>query len=96
MTRRKWTTTDQEEWLKSRLAGFSNAQVNKVTSKEFFPAVFKEWRKAWPTPGPTPEEITEAGNVEKAAQKKRAEEDSVCKFNGCLHVKDGLTRCVAH
>jgi hypothetical protein len=77
MTRRKWTTTDQEEWLKLRLAGFSDAQVNKTTSKEFFPAVFKEWRNTWPIPSPTPEEITKAGNAEKATQKKRAEEDAV-------------------
>jgi hypothetical protein len=76
MTRRKWTTADQEEWLKSRLAGFSDAQVNKTT-KEFFPVVFKEWRKPWPTPDPTPEEITEAGNIEKATLKKKNDEEAV-------------------
>jgi hypothetical protein len=77
MTRRKWTTTNQEEWLKSRLAGFSDAQANKTTTKEFFPTIFKEWRSAWPTPDPTPEEITQYETVEKAIQKKRAEENSV-------------------
>jgi hypothetical protein len=77
MTRRKWTTTNQEEWLKSHLGEFSDAQANKNTSKEFFPAIFKEWRNAWPTPDPTPEEITKAGNVEKGKQKKKAEEDAV-------------------
>jgi hypothetical protein len=77
MTRRKWTTTDQEEWLKSYLAGFSDAQANKTTSKEFYPAILKEWRKAWPTPDPTLEEITQAGNAEKATQKKKAEVDAV-------------------
>ena len=77
MARRKWTTTDQEDWLKSHLAGFSDAQVNKTTSKEFFPAVLKDWRKAWPTPVPTPEEITQAGSLEKATHKKRSDEDAV-------------------
>lgn len=76
MTCRKWTTTDQEEWLKSQLAEFSDAQVNKMTSK-FFPAVLKEWRKSWPTPDPTPEEITKAGNIEKGTLKKKTEEDAV-------------------
>jgi len=80
MTRRKWTTHQQEEWLKSHLGGFSAAQVNKTTSKEFFPEVLKEWRKAWPTPGPTEEEITREGSVEKATQKKGAEDAIVCQL----------------
>jgi hypothetical protein len=82
MTRRKWTSSDQEEWLKSRLAGFSDAQVNKTTTREFFPAVFKEWRKAWATPDPSPEEITEAGNIEKATVKKKTEEENVRQYAG--------------
>jgi hypothetical protein len=77
MTRRKWTTTKQEDWLKERLANFSDAQVNK-TSKEFFPMVLKEWRTVWPTPDATPEEVTQAGSIEKAAQKKKTEEVTVC------------------
>jgi hypothetical protein len=77
MTRRKWTTPDQEGWLKSRLADFSDAQVNKTTTKSFFPAVYKEWRKSWATPDPSPDEITEAGNVEKATLKKKNEEEAV-------------------
>ena len=77
MTRRKWTTPDQEEWLRSHLAGFSDAQVNKTTSKEFFPLVFKERRKSWPTPDPSLEEITEEGSIEKAKLIKRNEEEAV-------------------
>jgi hypothetical protein len=77
MTRRKWTTPEQEEWMKSRLAGFCNAQVNKTTSKDFFPIVFKEWRRTWATPDPTPEEISEVGSVKKATQKKKKEEEAV-------------------
>lgn len=77
MTRQKWTADDQEEWLKSRLAGFSDAQVNKATSKDFFPVVFKEWRKLWPTPDPTLKEITTAGNIEKATLMKKNKEETV-------------------
>lgn len=97
MTRRKWTTTNQEEWLKSRLAEFSDAQANKTTTKQFFPAIFKAWRNEWPTPAPTPEEITQAETVEKATQKKRAEEDAVCHFTMCQHVNHlRLIGCIAY
>jgi hypothetical protein len=78
MTRRKWTTDNQEEWLKSHLARFSDAQANKTTTKEFFPEILKEWREAWPCPEPTPEEIAQAGTAEKATQKKRSNENTVC------------------
>ena len=77
MTRRKWTTPNQEEWLKSRLARFTDAQVNKTTTKEFFPEILKDWRKAWPCSEPTTEEITQAGSAEKASQKKKSEENTV-------------------
>lgn len=77
MGRNKWTTDDQEEWLKSRLAGFGDAQANKTTTKNFFPAVIKEWTKQWPTPDPSPKEITEAGNIEKAALNKKKLQEAV-------------------
>ena len=77
MTRCKWTMTNQEDWLKECFVEFANAQVNKTTSKEFFPMVLKEWRNVWPTPDATPEEVTQAGSVEKATKKKRTEEDSI-------------------
>ena len=76
MTRVKWTTTDQEDWLKSRIAGFSDAQVEKTTNKEFFPAVFKAWRESWP-PNPSPEEVTDAGGVEKATLKRKKFDEAV-------------------
>ena len=83
MTRRKWTSGNQEEWLKSRIARFINVQVNKTTTKEFFPEILKEWREAWPCPGPTLEEIAQAGSVEKATQKKRSEENAVRQLIRC-------------
>lgn len=89
MTRRKWTSADQEEWLKARIARFSDAQVNKTTTKEFFPEILKEWREAWPCPGPTPVEIAQAGSVEKAIQKRRSQEITVCQLTRCLVIIDG-------
>ena len=77
MTRRKWTTTEQEDWLKTHLTDFGDAQAKKTTSKIFFPMVLKAWKAKWPTPDPTAEEITQAGSSEKATQKKRAEEENV-------------------
>ena len=53
MTQRKWMTPEQEDWLKTRLAEFGDAHVNKTTTKEFFLAVFKDWRKCWVTPDPS-------------------------------------------
>lgn len=83
MTRQKWTTANQEEWLKSHISKFSDAQVNKTTTKEFFPELLKEWRDAWPCPGPTPEEIAQAGSIEKATQKKRSKESTVRQLTRC-------------
>ena len=78
MTRHKWTTTEQEDWLKFHLADFGDAQAKKTTSKIFFPMVVKEWKTKWPTPNPTVEEIMRAGNSKKATQRKRADEENVC------------------
>ena len=80
MTKIKWTTNDKEEWLKSHIAEFSEAQANKTTSKFFFPAILKKWKKTWPIPEPTPEEITEFGSVEIATRKKRAIDEAVSLF----------------
>ena len=91
MTWRKWTTSDQEEWLKTCLPEFADAQVNKTTSKEFLPTVLRDWKNSWPTPTPTPEEITQASNVEKAIQKKKANKDMVLQSSHCSHVEDELT-----
>ena len=82
MDRRKWTTTEQEEWLRSHLAGYSDARdaQDDDTSKELLSVILEEWRNKWPTPSPSLDEIVQAGTVEKALQKKKAKENVVRLF----------------
>ena len=80
MTRRKWTSDDQEDWLKAQLSSFTEAQAKKSTTSDFFPKALTEWRKAWPVPEPTAEEIAQAKNVQDAIKKKRAREDDVRQY----------------
>ncbi|KAM6489977.1 hypothetical protein JOM56_014556 [Amanita muscaria] len=65
MTRKKWTTPEQETWLKARCAGFAEAEAND-TRKAFFDGVIDAWREAWPLPNITPEEIQDAGGEKQA------------------------------
>ena len=78
MTRQKWTTNEQHEWLEARKAAFVEANQKKNAAKEFFPLVIKEFREKWPVPTATPEEINEAGSVEIATKVKRDKYDKVC------------------
>ena len=71
MTRRQWTTPEQADWLKEQLATFIDSQVNKTTTKEFFPQVIEDWRQLWPLAQPTADKIAEAKNVEDAVKKKK-------------------------
>lgn len=77
MTRRKWTSDKQEEWLKSQLPLFTEAQAKKMTTSEFFPKALTEWRTAWPVLEPTADEIAQAKNVEDALKKKRTRDEDV-------------------
>jgi hypothetical protein len=67
MTRRKWTTDEQETWLEQRKAAFIEANQKKTTAKDFFPIVTKEFREKWPTPPVTQQEVDDAGSTELAA-----------------------------
>ena len=60
MTRKKWTTKEQEDWLAERLPSFVQAQKDK-TSSGFFPPIYDDFNKRWPCPTPTQEEIAAAG-----------------------------------
>ena len=77
MPRRKWTTPEQEEWLKDRLATFIDAQVNKSTTSTFFPEVIRDWREKWPISEPTAEEIANATSPEVATKKKQNKDEEV-------------------
>jgi hypothetical protein len=59
MTRKRWTTDSQEEWLKARIEGFIKAYHDKTLSKEFLPVVIKEFRDLWPVPPLTTEEAAD-------------------------------------
>ena len=80
MTRRKWTSDDQEEWLKAQLPSFTEAQAKKAMMSEFFPKALTEWRKAWPVPEPTADEIAQAKNLEDAKKKKRTRDEDVRQY----------------
>ena len=78
MTRSPWTSNDQRQWLESRKTEYLAANINKTATREFFPAVFKEFREKWAVAPVTQEEIDEAdGSIEMAAKKKRVKYDKV-------------------
>ena len=78
MTRTPWTTNDQKDWLESRKSEYLAANINKTAAKEFFPAVFKEFREKWPVPPVTQDDIEEAnGSMEIATKVKRDKYDKV-------------------
>jgi len=89
----KWTTTEQENWLKQRLQLFKDTQTTKTTASQFFPEVHKEWRKSWPVQPPTVDDIAKAGgNVEKATvDKRKAVEDVSCQ--ACVDMKTTYAKC---
>jgi hypothetical protein len=76
MTRKRWTTEIQEEWLKARIEAFLEAHQKKTLSKEFFPVVVKEFRDQWPVLPLTAEETAE-GSAEQAMKAKRLKYDQV-------------------
>jgi hypothetical protein len=78
MTGRKWTTVDQEVWLRKQFPTFLQADAGAMRRK-FFADVFTEWQKKWPDPDPTEEELKAAGDSLKAAgATKRQAKDKVC------------------
>jgi hypothetical protein len=77
MTRKRWTTDSQEEWLKARIAAFLEAHQKKTVSKDFFPIVMKEFRDQWPVPPLTTEETAAEPTVEQAMKIKRQKYDQV-------------------
>jgi hypothetical protein len=77
MTRRKWTTEEQETWLEQWKTAFLEANQKKSAAKEFFPVMTKEFREKWPVPPVTEQEIIEAGSVELATRVKVGKYDKV-------------------
>lgn len=80
MTRRKWTTDVQGNWLATHLDAFAEAQ-SKKTTKDFFQKIIKEWHEAFPVPDPTPEEVTKGKNREEIIKKKKNKEENVREYS---------------
>jgi predicted nucleic acid-binding protein len=91
MTRRKWTTDEQEEWLEQRKPAFLEANQKKTAAKDFFPTVVEEFRQKWPVPPVTEQEIADAGSVELAKRVKQNKYDKVNNSCACSQGKRWLT-----
>lgn len=77
MTRQKWTTKEQEEWLEERKSAFLEANQQRSAAKDYFPTIVKDFREKWPVMPVTQEEIQKAGSVELAERFKRERYDKV-------------------
>ena len=77
MTCATWATEEQHNWLEAWKAQFIEANQKKVAAKEFFPDVVREFRKNWPVPLISQEEIEVAGSVEQATKNKHNKYDKV-------------------
>ena len=82
MTRRKWTTEAQEDWLKARIGQFSDVEKTKEC-RTWFQEILASWLETWPNPSPMGSEITEAGSEEKAIKIKVDLQDKV--KTSCQH-----------
>jgi hypothetical protein len=60
MGRKKWTSSEQDDWLSQRAPGFVQAQKNKTVS-QFFAPIYSEFHEIWPYREPTKEEIDASG-----------------------------------
>ena len=84
MTRQKWTTKEQEDWLEERKPAFLLANQQKNAAKTFFPTIIKEFREKWPVMPVTQEEIDNAGTLELAERAKRERYDKVNTRMSCM------------
>jgi len=67
MTRKKWTTPEQEDWLKAHCKGFAEAEETNAT-RTFYQTIVSSWLEKWPNPAPTETEIQEAGELQQATK----------------------------
>lgn len=81
MTRRKWTTDEQEVWLEQRKATYIEVNQKKTAAKDFFPVVTKEFHEKWPMSPVTPQEVNDAGSVELATRAKQRKYDKVRRYS---------------
>lgn len=78
MPKQRWTTDEQRKWLEKRISVFLEAQQADTLGSVFFPDLYDEWRKLYPTQPPTAEELEKAGgNLEKAKKEGKKKTESV-------------------
>ncbi|PPR06473.1 hypothetical protein CVT24_002573 [Panaeolus cyanescens] len=70
----RWTTEDQEEWLRQKIPAYNQAKASKAT-KPFFNGVYRDWFKSWPCASPTTAELEKARGSLITAQKDRRSKD---------------------
>lgn len=76
MPRIKWTTNEQEEWLKDRCEAFKEAE-EKDTRKSFYKQTYAAWLIKWPNPEPDAMESANATSREAAIKKIYVEKEKV-------------------
>ena len=93
MTCKKWTTNDQEMWLKAHCDDFAKAEAINNT-KSFFNEVNNAWHKKWPNPEPTNDDISKAGNCKQAVKLKCEWQRRYVCSRHCTHDAKLLPSCV--
>ena len=68
MPRHKWTTEEQEDWLKDCCDAFKEAEKND-TRKSFYQETYAAWLFKWPNPEPSAKQIADATTREAAIKK---------------------------
>ena len=78
MPKQRWTTGEQRIWLEERIPAFLEAQQADTLANVFFPDLYDEWPKLYPTQPPTAEELEKAGgNLEKANKQGKKKMENV-------------------
>ena len=76
MPRHKWTTEEQEDWLKDRCDAFKEAEKND-TRKSFYKETYAAWLFKWPNPEPSAKQIADATSREAVIKKIYVDQEKV-------------------
>ena len=76
MPRHKWTTEEQEDWLKDRCDAFKEAE-REDTRKSFYKETYAAWLNKWPNPKPSTKQIADATSREAAIKKIHVDQEKV-------------------
>lgn len=76
MPRHKWTTEEQEDWLKDRCDAFKEAE-NNGTRKSFYKETYAAWLLKWQNPEPSAKQIADATSREAAIKKIHVDQEKV-------------------